>query len=211
MFRWVALYLTIFIAVVFAIQLFVPGFTESFLLVSAEAAERPWILVTSMFLHGDLRHLMGNMFGLLIFGLLLEKVIGYKNFLLVFFATGIAAGISALFLYDRILGVSGALFGIIGTLTALRPKMFIYIPGLTYMPLAAASVIYLLLDLGGLFYPSNIANLAHIAGMASGIIIGILWRKKFPEKTKSKREKAVSDEELDKWEDEYMKKSRRSY
>ena len=164
MFRWTAVYLSIFIVFIFAIQVFVQGFTESFLLVSSEVAERPWILVSSMFLHGDLRHLMGNIFGLVIFGLLLEKVIGYKKFLIVFFITGIIAGISALFLYDRVLGVSGALFGIIGTLTALRPRMFMYIPGLTYLPMIAAAFIYLLLDLGGLFYPTNTANLAPISG-----------------------------------------------
>ena len=165
MFRWIAVYLSLFIIIIFAVQSFIPSFTDSFILDTSKVAEKPWILVSSMFLHADLRHLMGNIFGLVIFGLLLEKVIGYRKFLLAFFVTGIIAGISALFLYDRVLGVSGALFGIIGTLTALRPKMFMYIPGLTYLPMVAAAFIYLLLDLGGLFYPTNIANLSHIAGL----------------------------------------------
>ena len=116
------------------------------------------------------------------------------------------AGISALFLYDRVLGVSGALFGVIGTLTALRPRMFMYIPGLTYLPMIAAAFIYLLLDLGGLFYPTNTANLAHIGGLISGILIGIYWRKEFPETKKSRREKIVRDEDLDNWEKEYMRR-----
>ena len=206
MFRWTALYLSIFIVLIFVIQNLVPTFTESFLLVSSEVAERPWILVSSMFLHGDLRHLMGNIFGLVIFGLLLEKVIGYKKFLIVFFITGIIAGISALFLYDRVLGVSGALFGVIGALTALRPRMFMYIPGLTYLPMIVAAFIYLLLDLGGLFYPTNTANLSHIGGLISGILIGIFLRKDFPETKKSRREKIVSDKDLDNWEKEYMKR-----
>ena len=205
MFRWTAVYLSLFIVLIFVIQIIIPSITDSLLLVSSEVIQRPWILVTSIFLHVDLRHLMGNIFGLVVFGLLLEKVIGYRKFLLVFFITGIIAGISALFLYDRVLGVSGALFGIIGTLTALRPRMFMYIPGLTYLPMIAAAFIYLLLDLGGLFYPSNIANLSHIAGLISGVFIGILWRKQFLETKKSRREKIVSDEDLDNWEKEYMK------
>src|SRR3989344_9593651 len=117
MFRWTAVYLSLFIVLIFVIQIIIPSITDSLLLVSSEVIQRPWILVTSIFLHVDLRHLMGNIFGLVVFGLLLEKVIGYRKFLLVFFITGIIAGISALFLYDRVLGVSGALFGIIGTLT----------------------------------------------------------------------------------------------
>ena len=203
MFKWISVYLVIFTVIVFIIQSVYP-ITESLILISSEVLERPWILVTSIFLHADVRHLLGNIFGLIVFGLILEKVIGYKNFLLVFFVTGIIAGISALFLYDRVLGASGALFGVIGALTALRPRMFMYIPGLTYLPLIIAAFIYLLLDLAGLFYPSNVANLGHIAGLMSGAIIGFILRKKFPEPKKSKKQKILSEEELDRWEDEYI-------
>ena len=203
MFRWTVVYLVIFTVIVFIVQSVYP-ITESLLLISSEVLERPWILVTSIFLHADVRHLLGNIFGLIVFGLILEKVIGYKNFLLVFFVTGIIAGISALFLYDRVLGASGALFGVIGALTALRPRMIMYIPGLTYLPLVVAAFIYLLLDSAGLFYPSNVANLGHIAGLMSGAIIGFILRKKFPEPKKSKKQKILSEEELDRWEDEYI-------
>ncbi len=53
----------------------------------------PFQLVTYIFFHGDFKHLFGNMFGLLIFGPLLEKVWGAKRFILFYFVTGIGAGL----------------------------------------------------------------------------------------------------------------------
>lgn len=54
---------------------------------------QPFQFVSYIFFHGDFRHLFGNMFGLLIFGPLLEKVWGGKRFLLFYFVTGIGAGL----------------------------------------------------------------------------------------------------------------------
>ena len=52
---------------IFLAQISVEGFTDSFVLVSSDAAERPWTLVTSMFLHGGVTHLLSNPFPLLPF------------------------------------------------------------------------------------------------------------------------------------------------
>lgn len=54
---------------------------------------RAWQFVTYMFLHGDLWHLIGNMFGLLIFGTWLEEVWGSKRFLQYYLITGIGAAV----------------------------------------------------------------------------------------------------------------------
>ena len=42
-----------------------------------------------------------------------------------------------------------------------------------------AGLIWLGIDLFGVFYPSSVANLAHIAGLGSGIVVGFVWRKRF--------------------------------
>ena len=50
------------------------------------------------------------------------------------------------------------------------------------MPMFVAAILWALIDIVGMFAPSGIANAAHIFGLGSGIIIGLLLRKKFKEK-----------------------------
>jgi membrane associated rhomboid family serine protease len=54
---------------------------------------RPYQLVTYMFLHGDIGHLFSNMFGLFMFGSMLERLWGANRFLFFYFFTGIGAGL----------------------------------------------------------------------------------------------------------------------
>ena len=185
----------------FAVQSVVPEFTESFLLDSSEAFVRPWILVTSIFLHGSASHLLFNMFALVLFGLMLEKFIGSRKFLIVFLVSGIAASIASSFMYSVSLGASGAVYGILGTLASIRPRMIVWTYGVP-MPMVAAAGFYLLLDLGGLFFTSNVANAAHIAGLIVGAAIGLALRKTEPKK--SREEKILTENDLNRWEDEWL-------
>ncbi len=197
---YTALILVAVDVVLFAVQLSVPGFTDSFLLKSADAFSRPWILVTSMFLHGSISHLIGNMFALGLFGLILEHNIGSKRFLILYLVTGVIASFASIFFYDSALGASGAIFGVLGALAAIRPKMITWTYGVP-MPMFVAVGFWVLLDLIGVFSPSNVANIAHIAGLVAGIIIGIALRKPGVKETK---EKILNEEEFNQWEDEWM-------
>ncbi len=58
-----------------------------------EFVYQPYTLFTYMFLHGSFNHLLSNMFGLLIFGSLLEHTWGPKRFLFYYLVTGIGAGV----------------------------------------------------------------------------------------------------------------------
>ena len=199
--RYYSLVLAAICVAVFVIQSFIIEFTGLFVLVSSDVLARPWILVTSIFLHGSLSHLVFNMFALVLFGLILEKFIGSKKFLAVFFVSGIAASIAAL-AYPSSLGASGAIYGILGTLAAIKPKMIVW----TYdvpMPMVVAALFYLVLDLAGLFFPTNIANAAHIAGLAAGVAIGLYLREPGKEKI-SKADKMLNEKQLEQWEDEWM-------
>lgn len=73
-------------------------------------------LFTSMFLHGSVFHLLFNMYGLFALGQDVETRMGTKKFLLVYFTTGLAAGVSSLYfnLFYSSVGASGALFGLFG-------------------------------------------------------------------------------------------------
>ena len=164
--KYAALLLTGVIFLVFIVQVFSEGFTEAFLL-KPDIYSRPWILLTSMFLHGSAGHLLSNAFALALFGLLLENIIGTRKFLILFFISGIAASAAASFFYSSALGASGAIFGIIGALAAIRPKMTVWAFGVP-MPMVVAAIVWLLQDILGVFYPSDVASAAHISGLFLG-------------------------------------------
>ena len=133
--------------------------------------EEPSRLVTSMFLHGHLFHLIANMYGLFYLGIQIEKKTGSINFLVVYFLTGLVAGITSLNfnLFVVSVGASGAIFGIYG---------FLIVETIKNNPKNKASIlinfiIYLLIVtfIGARL---NFDNAAHIGGAAAGITIRLL-------------------------------------
>jgi membrane associated rhomboid family serine protease len=178
-----------------------------FSLDSSNVLYRPWALITYIFLHGSFSHLYSNMFALALFGSILEKAVGYRNFLQVFFVAGILSGVASLFFYASVIGASGAIFGIIGSLALLMPKMTVWLIGVP-MPMMAALVVYAALNLAGFFYPSDVAYAGHISALVVGIVIELNWRKKHAAVEK-KREKIELDEEyFREWEEKHMRKKK---
>jgi len=190
--------------IAFIMQQTVPGFTDMFVLVSAEVAQRPWTLVTAVFLHGDIVHLLYNMFALVLFGMILEQIIGKKKFLAIFFLSGLFASIGTLFLYRAALGASGAIFGILGTLAMIRPRMQVWVSYIP-MPMIVACAVWAITDLVGLFVPSGTANLAHLVGLFFGIGVGLYLRKNFGERADGRELYHVDEKEIDDWEKKWMK------
>ncbi len=181
------------------------NFTELFLLISNDIFTRPWILLTSMFLHGGLNHLFFNMYGLFLFGILLEQKIGAKRFIFIYLATGIIAAFVSSFFYPRALGASGAIMGIIGALIILMPNLRLLFLFAIPMPLWIAGIVWALFDFFGIFMPSGIANIAHLVGMGTGLLIGLYLkkqRKDFQRKFSSKTHMDTGDIE------EYFKTGR---
>lgn len=201
--RHYSLYLVGICVVVFALQNIFPAITDNFSLVSARALSEPWMFLTSVFLHADIMHLLYNMFALALFGAILEKIVGGKKFLAIFFVSGLSASIAAFFFYGASLGASGAIFGILGALAVMRPKMtiWIYVP----MPMFVAIFVWAALDLTGFLYPSGIANAAHLAGLGAGLAFGFALRKSFGERVAKRKPQIISNEEFRRWEDEWVK------
>ena len=56
--------------------------------------------------------------------------------------------------------------------------------------------------MAGLFFPSNVANAANIAGLAAGAVIGLALRE--PAQKREKKQNMLKDEEFNAWEDEWM-------
>lgn len=207
--RHFSLWLTGIIVAVFFLQIMFPAITANFRLVSADAWSMPWTLLTAIFLHGSIVHLLYNGFGLAVFGSILEEMIGSRRFLMVFFATGIASSIVSTFFYNAVIGASGAIFGVMGALTVLQPTMTVwvyYIP----MPMYMAAVVWAVVDLFGFVVPQGIANAGHLAGLAAGIAAGFVMRGKkslsFGNRGNKRARAIVTAEEFDKWEKEQMGK-----
>jgi membrane associated rhomboid family serine protease len=62
---------------------------QTFGYVPALTLSEPWRLITSMFLHADISHLLFNMLALFLFGVYLERKVGSKWFLIIYFLSGI--------------------------------------------------------------------------------------------------------------------------
>ncbi|MEK6831009.1 MAG: rhomboid family intramembrane serine protease [Nanoarchaeota archaeon] len=177
--KFYSLWLLLIISLVFVLQLLIPKFTDFFLLNgSALTNFQYWRFLTAIFLHGSLTHLLFNLFALFFFGIILEKEIGSKNFLLVFFFSGILANLIAVNFYESSLGASGAIYGIIGMLTVIKPLMMVWTFGMI-MPMFIASIIWITADVLrtlGAFGTTNIGSIAHLSGIAIGILLGFLFR-----------------------------------
>ncbi len=172
--RYYALWLALACIIIFVLQLIIPIFTDA-LVLNQLSWHEPYRFITSIFLHGSLQHLILNLFALILFGLILEKLVGGKRFLLVFFASGIIANLIAVNFYNSSLGVSGAIYGIIGCLALLRPLMVVWAFGMP-MPMFIAAILWAALDIIGIFYPTGTGNIAHLTGLGVGLILGAFFR-----------------------------------
>lgn len=203
-YRWFAIQLVIICVIVFILQLASNNvLTDEFALKSATVLSEPWTLITSIFLHGSVEHLLYNMIALALFGSILEKIIGGKKFLILFFVSGIISGIGSVFFYTASIGASGAIFGVMGALAAMRPMMTIYV-SFVPMPMAVAVLLWAAGDFFGLFAPDEVAHAAHLSGLVFGLIVGFSWREKHKETHVKQREPDISEEDLEEWEDRWM-------
>lgn len=185
----------------------IPGFTETFVLnSSAVDGWQVWRFVSAIFLHGSLVHLIYNLFALLLFGFILEKLIGSRRFLILFFVSGIVANIVAVNFYNSSLGASGAIYGILGAIVILRPMMMVWAFGLM-MPMFIAGILWIVGDVMGVFGFGNrgIGNIAHLGGIFVGLLYGLVLRFLIRGRV-DKEEKVELDEEVvEEWERDWMR------
>ena len=144
----------------------------------ASFLQRPWTIVTSLFIHSGLWHIIANMLALHFFGSYLSRLIGESKLLITYFCGGIAGNILLLRLappYSIAIGASGAVFALGGVLTVMRPKLRVFIfPIPVPLPLWSAVIGgFLILS----FFP-GIAWQAHLGGLVVGLIAGYFFRKR---------------------------------
>jgi membrane associated rhomboid family serine protease len=152
----------------------------------------PWLtIVTSMFLHGGLLHLAGNMIYLWVFGNNIEESMGHARFLVFYLASGLAAALGqALIDPDSaipMIGASGAVSGVLGAYLVLHPHarvLCLFVWGLvTTVTLPAVAVLgwWIVVQLVNILFlagdeQGGVAWFAHAAGFVAGMLLIVMFR-----------------------------------
>ncbi len=160
----------------------------------------PIQVFTYMFLHSGTSHIFSNMFGLFMFGPMLENFLGSKRFLILYIVSGVGAcllhgGISlyeisqfpldsaeyTMMMSTPMVGASGAIFGMLGAFARLFPNTEMIIFPLP-IPVKAKYLVslYALFEIFSGFYNvmPGVAHFAHIGGLIFGILLINYWNKK---------------------------------
>jgi len=132
-----------------------------------------WRLFTSMFLHAGIMHLILNISGLIIAAIFVEPLLGRKNFFILYILSGLCGSLASIWWYPNTIsvGASGAIFGLFGAILGLLlTKAF---PEGSKKGIFTMFGIYVGINLiWGL--TGGIDNAAHIGGLFSGALIGII-------------------------------------
>ena len=188
--------------IAFPIVLFNPGLMKYLaitpsLIIQGQAL---WTFLTSMFMHGGLFHLFANMISLMFLGGFLEKLIGQKRFLGLYFASGLIGAL--LFVVLALMfggpgnsivgdpaigavGASAAIFGLAGMLAILTPRLSVYI---MFIPIAMPmwfGVILIMFGLWGISAGAGlpVGNTAHLGGLLTGVTYALYLKYKYKRKT----------------------------
>ena len=140
--------------------------------------DKPWTLLTNLFIHGGLWHLAANMITLFFFGKYLSMMVGEAKFLIVYFLGGIIGNFFFILLGPSntlVIGASGAVFAVGGAFTLLAPRMKVFVfPIPVPLPLWVAVI-------GGfiiLSFLPFVAWEAHLGGLLVGLAAGFFFKKR---------------------------------
>jgi len=153
----------------------------------------PWQLVTTAFLHGGIAHIAFNLFGLFMFGGVVERALGSRRFAVFYLVCVLGASLLQLAIVSApfwggpgtaaIYPTVGASGGVLGVVTAFgmlfpRERIFIFplpvpIEARWLVPGFAALSLYMGVSGTG----GNVAHFAHLGGMVAGAVLVLLWRR----------------------------------
>ena len=158
---------------------------------------RWWQPVTHMFMHGGWWHIIFNMYSLVIFGMVVERAMGSRKFLLFYFITGLGAvalhtavewleinylgGDPVAAYYTPMVGASGAIYGVLVAFAMLYPqaKLTLIFPPIT-LDAKWWVIIFIGIELftGITGTQMGVAHFAHLGGALFGWLLIRYWRKK---------------------------------
>lgn len=149
---------------------------------------RPWTLITHMFVHDNVWHIVANMLWLWGFGYILQDLAGNRKLIPVFLYGALAGALVYMLSFNVIpvlrqyinipaLGASAGVMGIAIATTTMAPgyRIFPFING--GIPLWVLTMIFVIIDLATIPYNNPGGHIAHLAGGAMGFLFIVLMRK----------------------------------
>ncbi len=139
-----------------------------------------WRLVSSMWVHLDMMHLAFNMYGVWVFGPLLEKLYGARRFLVLYLGSGIIAALCSYVFNDyNAGGASGALYGLVGVVLVFGFKHRRVLPEQLTRAFTVGMLPWVVFSIGiGFFEAIPFDNAAHLGGIFSGAALAALLRSR---------------------------------
>lgn len=143
-----------------------------------------YVLITSMFIHGNLIHLLFNMYALYIIGPQVESFYGKIKYLAIYFGSGIlGALLSDIFLQNSIsVGASGAIFGLLSSIVYFGYHYRAYLDTVIRSQIMPLIIFNIFL---GIVIP-NIDTFCHIGGLIGGVLVSMACGIKY-KSSKSER------------------------
>ena len=169
---WVLIAVNILLFIATSIR---PEAANSLAVSRSTIASQPWTIVSAMFTHANIFHIVFNMLALYFYGMYVLALVGEARFFIVYFLGGIIG--NALFLllsgpYAAAVGASGAVFALGGLLVVLVPRMKVMIfPIPVQIDLWIAIIIFAVISLS-----PGVAWQAHFGGLATGLAAGYFFK-----------------------------------
>jgi len=167
----------------FVAGLIVPDLHNLFGLVPQQALFQRWLWqpVTYLFLHGNIWHLVFNLFALWMFGMPVESQWGEKDFLKYYFLCGLGAAAAHLALAPHstipVIGASGSVYGLLVAFAMLYPDAVVYLYFLIPIKAAHMAILFGAIEFfaGASGSSPGVARFAHLGGMVTGYFYIRWW------------------------------------
>jgi membrane associated rhomboid family serine protease len=144
-------------------------------------------LITSLFLHGDPIHLIGNLLFILVFADNIEDSMGHVRFIVFYLLCGVAGGLAHAFIMPAseapLIGASGAIAGVIAAYLLLHPRVKVWVMLFARIPLrlTAVWIILIWIAVQGLSLWTGadqaVGWWAHLGGFAAGALLIPLFKR----------------------------------
>lgn len=190
------------VAVFLLMIVFGEQFFVLFALDATTVLQKPWTIVTSLFVHGGVMHLLFNGIVLVSFGRVLEQILGSKRFLTVLLTGGIASSVGfvlSVFLFSytapllgngqppvtTAVGLSGGLYALVTLLAVIRPKVQVLAFFIVPLRIRQAVMMFAAVDLVNLLSQAAghsllpFASAGHLSGLLVGLYFGRKWKEQY--------------------------------
>jgi membrane associated rhomboid family serine protease len=152
-------------------------------------AVKPWTILTYMFSHDSVWHLLGNMLWLWVFGYIFMDLTGNRKIVPVYLYGAFAGAVAFVLAYNifsglriyapeaTILGASAGVMAIAAAVTSVAPGYRIFPMIMGGIPIWVLMLIYLIIDLAGIPSGNTGGHISHLAGAATGFLFIYFFKK----------------------------------